>query len=192
MIRVNQAGEQGAVVISQGQQYMLPRDAAIEEILSQERDHLRDFTRVARERRIRPTVMTPVWHVAGYGLGMVSAALGRATAMVVHEAVEDVIADHYNEQLRVIHEMAREITRDEMEKDIDNGKDEQDALRESFEKQKVFEKELRTLIAKCRDEEMHHKEIAVENDSQRAPMYNVLYHGISTGCKTAIWISKRF
>lgn len=187
MIRVNQAGEQGAVIIAKGQKFILGNDPTVDEILSQEKEHMRDFTIMARERRVRPTIVSPVWHVLGFGLGMVSASLGRNVAMVVHEAVEDVISDHYNEQLRTIHEIAKEMSIQDLK---ERGLDYTDEA-QLLENQRLFEKQLRALIMKCRDEEIHHKELAVENNSRDAPFYDILYNAISMGCKSAVWISKR-
>lgn len=105
MIRVDHAGEFGAVTICNGQRMVMNNDPVIEEILSQEIDHFNRFDALISDRRVRPTVMRPIWHVAGTMLGVATAMMGREAAMACHHAVEAVISDHYNEQLREIYDL---------------------------------------------------------------------------------------
>jgi ubiquinone biosynthesis monooxygenase Coq7 len=101
MIRVDQAGEYGAARIYAGQLAVLGRNAdaeAIRRMAEKERDHLADFDRMMIARRVRPTALAPVWHVAGFALGAATALMGPKAAMACTEAVEDVIVEHYARQ----------------------------------------------------------------------------------------------
>ena len=101
MIRVDHAGEYGARRIYDGQLAVLgdtPAGRAVREMADQEQRHLDRFNALVVERRVRPTALSPVWHVAGYALGVGSALLGEKAAMACTEAIESVIDDHYAEQ----------------------------------------------------------------------------------------------
>lgn len=101
MIRVDHAGEYGAARIYAGQLAVLgrtPSAAIIAEMAAQEQEHLASFDKLIIERRVRPTLLTPVWHVAGFALGAASALLGERAAMACTVAVEEVISDHYADQ----------------------------------------------------------------------------------------------
>lgn len=101
MIRVDHAGEYGARRIYEGQLAVLRGTAAEPEIrrmAAQEQQHLDAFDKLVVERRVRPTALSPVWHVAGYALGAASALLGPKAAMACTEAVEEVIDAHYQRQ----------------------------------------------------------------------------------------------
>ena len=102
MIRVDHAGEYGARRIYDGQLAVLGRCAVgetIREMARQEARHLDAFDDLVARRRVRPTVLSPVWHVAGYALGVGSALLGEKAAMACTEAVESVIDEHYGDQI---------------------------------------------------------------------------------------------
>jgi 3-demethoxyubiquinol 3-hydroxylase len=101
MIRVDQAGEYGATRIYAGQMAVLRRGrgaGAIREMAEQEQRHLAQFDRLAGERRVRPTALSPLWHVAGYALGAATALLGERAAMACTVAIEEVIDGHYARQ----------------------------------------------------------------------------------------------
>ncbi len=101
IIRVDQAGEYGAKRIYQGQLAVLGASTAgpiLEEMLAQEEKHLATFNAIMAERRVRPTALGPVWHVAGFALGAATALLGKEAAMACTAAVEEVIGEHYGEQ----------------------------------------------------------------------------------------------
>jgi len=70
----------------------------IREMADQERRHLERFEKLVRERRVRPTALTPLWHVVGYAMGAASALLGERAAMACTVAVEEVIDEHYRSQ----------------------------------------------------------------------------------------------
>jgi ubiquinone biosynthesis monooxygenase Coq7 len=101
MIRVDQAGEFGATRIYAGQMAVLRRSraaGAIREMAEQEQRHLAQFDRLLCQRRVRPTALSPVWHIAGYALGAATALLGERAAMACTVAVEEVIDGHYARQ----------------------------------------------------------------------------------------------
>jgi ubiquinone biosynthesis monooxygenase Coq7 len=101
MIRVDQAGEYGATRIYAGQLAVLRRGraaGAIREMAEQEQRHLAQFDRLLCERRVRPTALSPLWHIAGYALGATTALLGERAAMACTVAVEEVIDGHYARQ----------------------------------------------------------------------------------------------
>ncbi|MDQ3075211.1 MAG: demethoxyubiquinone hydroxylase family protein [Pseudomonadota bacterium] len=103
MLRVNQAGEYGATRIYAGQLAVLRKDStashAIAGMARQEQRHLDRFNALMAKRRVRPTVLQPVWDVAGFALGAATALLGEKAAMACTDAVETEIDLHYGEQL---------------------------------------------------------------------------------------------
>jgi ubiquinone biosynthesis monooxygenase Coq7 len=101
MIRVDHAGEYGATRIYAGQLAVLGRGNAapvLKHMLAQEQAHLAAFNDLIARRRVRPTALLPLWHVAGYALGVATAALGTRAAMACTVAVEEAIDDHYASQ----------------------------------------------------------------------------------------------
>jgi ubiquinone biosynthesis monooxygenase Coq7 len=101
IIRVDHAGEYGAKRIYEGQLAMLqgkPEAAVVRRMYEQELVHLREFERLIVERRARPSLLHPVWHVAGFALGAATAWLGPKAAMACTVAVEEVIDQHYRHQ----------------------------------------------------------------------------------------------
>ncbi|KAG8240339.1 hypothetical protein J437_LFUL000814 [Ladona fulva] len=163
MIRVNHAGELGADRIYAGQMAVLGKTSSgplIQHMWDQEKAHRATFERIIHERRVRPTVMVPIWNVAGFVLGAGTALLGPKAAMACTVAVETVIVEHYNDQLR---KLAAEPNPDT-------------ALME--------------VISKFRDEEQEHHDTGLEEGAEQAPLYDVLTDVIKLGCKVAISISK--
>lgn len=102
MIRVNQAGEYGAARIYAGQLAVMGRRSRmaseIAHMAAQEQRHLDGFDRLMTQRRVRPTVFSPLWHIAGYALGAATALIGPKAAMAATVAVETVIDEHYGAQ----------------------------------------------------------------------------------------------
>ncbi|WP_394805430.1 demethoxyubiquinone hydroxylase family protein [Kordiimonas aestuarii] len=167
MIRVDHAGEFGAVRIYAGQRAILgdnhPRAGLFKHMYEQEEVHLARFNKLINERGVRPTLMAPFWHVAGFALGATTAFLGEKAAMACTAAVEEVIDGHYQEQrdkLSARQEHARDI-------------------------------ELEETIEKFQAEEVEHLEIAKAHGAEDATGYPVLSGLIKAGCRAAIWISKR-
>jgi ubiquinone biosynthesis monooxygenase Coq7 len=160
-LRVNQAGELGAVRIYQGQRAVLGRGRhgpVLARMAEQEQHHLDTFSRLIGERRVRPTLLAPLWHVAGFALGAGTALLGEKAAMACTVAVEDAIDAHYAAQA--------------------------DQLGED-------EAELKATIEQFRQEELEHRDIGLANDAEQAVGYPVLATAIKTGCRLAIWLSER-
>jgi 3-demethoxyubiquinol 3-hydroxylase len=102
MIRVDHAGEYGATRIYAGQLAVLGRGRkgdVLRQMQAQEKDHLRTFEALIADRRVRPTALLPLWHVAGFALGAMTAALGEKAAMACTVAVEEAIDAHYAGQI---------------------------------------------------------------------------------------------
>ncbi len=105
MIRVDQAGEYGATRIYAGQLAVLgqgPKGDLIRHMQAQEQQHLRTFNDMIADRRVRPTALLPFWHIAGFALGAVTAAMGEKAAMACTVAVEEAIDEHYSAQLETL------------------------------------------------------------------------------------------
>ncbi len=161
MIRVDHAGEYGAVRIYAGQRAVLRHGAAsraIDDMADKEREHLARFDRLVAERRVRPTALMPLWHVAGFALGAASAMMGARAAMACTAAIEDVIEEHYADQAAKL------------------GDDEAD---------------LRETIEAYRADEIAHRAEALAHDAEQAPGYQLLTGAIKTGSRLAIWLSSR-
>lgn len=103
MIRVNQAGEYGATRIYQGQIDAIGNDhnqlKDIQHMMDQEKEHLKEFNKYIVNNNLSPTSLQPIWHIAGYAMGYISGKLGINYAHACTEAVEEVIDDHYKEQI---------------------------------------------------------------------------------------------
>jgi len=161
MIRVDHAGEYGAVRIYEGQLAVLGKSAAagvIRDMAEQECRHLERFEKLVRERRVRPTALSPIWHVAGYALGAASALLGERAAMACTVAVEEVIDEHYRGQAESLGE-------------------DQAALRSTIEE--------------FRADELAHRDIGLAHDARTAPAHDLLTATVKLGSRIAIWLSTR-
>jgi ubiquinone biosynthesis monooxygenase Coq7 len=162
ILRVDQAGEYGAVRIYQGQRAVLGDKAAcgptLRHMEEQERRHLAVFNELVGQRRIRPTLLQPLWHVAGFALGAGTALLGEKAAMACTVAVEEVIDDHYARQ-------AAELGPEEAA--------------------------LKRTVEEFRGEEVEHRDIALANGAQQAPAYPLLTAAVKAGSRLAIWLSER-
>ena len=104
-VRVDHAGEYGAVRILEGQLAVLgrsPSAPALRGMAEKEREHLARFETLIGERRARPTALLPVWHVAGYALGAATALMGEGAAMACTAAIEEVIDGHYAGQAEAL------------------------------------------------------------------------------------------
>jgi 3-demethoxyubiquinol 3-hydroxylase len=162
IIRVDQAGEYGAVRIYEGQLAVLggtESGRSIERMAASERKHLETFDCLMVSRRVRPTVLQPLWHVAGYALGAMTAALGPKAAMACTEAVEEVIDEHYARQVAQL------------------GDDEAD---------------LRDICERYRQEEVEHGETAVRLGARETIVYRPLTEMVKAGSRAAIWLAERF
>ena len=166
MIRVDHAGEFGAVRIYAGQAAVLgdkhPKAGLIRHMAEQEAVHLERFNKLINDRGVRPTALAPVWHAAGFALGAATTFLGPKAAMACTQAVEDVIDRHYEEQLETLKAQAPETESDLIE-----------------------------TIETFQAEEVEHKRIAEEHGAEEAAGYPLLSGVIKAGCHAAIWLAKR-
>lgn len=162
MIRVNQAGEYGAVRIYAGQLAVMgdrtPAARKVAAMAAQEDVHCAFFDRMMVDRGVRPTLFQPLWHVAGFALGAVTAAIGPEAAMACTAAVETEIDLHYKQQL--------------------------DELGDS-------DPELSDAVARFREEELEHRDTALASGAELAPAYPVMSALIRLGCRAAIAVAKR-
>jgi ubiquinone biosynthesis monooxygenase Coq7 len=167
MLRVDHAGEYGAVAIYRGQRAVFERARRtrgvareLKEMERQEQGHLDAFDALLLERRVRPTLLAPAWNVAGFALGVATALLGPRAAHACTEAVETVIESHYADQVA-------ELERAEAET------------------------ELRATFAAFRADELAHKDAAIAAGAKQAPGYPVLSALIRFGCRAAIKLSEK-
>lgn len=164
MIRVDHAGEYGAVRIYKGQIDALKNHTQsdklkdIEHMAEQELVHLETFEKILVEKQVRPTALLPIWHMAGYALGYVTAKMSPETAMACTEAIEEVIDEHYADQLE----------------EIDDS-----------------EKNLKKTITKFREEEIEHRDLSREKGAEQAIAYPFVKTGIRGISKIAIWLSEK-
>ena len=165
MIRVDHAGEYGAVQIYEGQLAVLKRrkgaEASVETIshmAAQEQRHLKAFDRLVNERKVRPTALEPVWRIAGFALGAATAALGEKAAFACTAAVEEVIDEHYAAQIAAL-------------------EDKDPALKSTVED--------------FRADEAAHRDEALKQGAEQAPGYKLLSETIKAGCRLAIKLSER-
>ena len=116
MLRVDQAGEYGATRIYAGQLAVLRRSSPaahlVTHMAAQEDAHLARFNQLMGERRVRPTLLQPLWHVGGFALGAVTALISESAAMACTDAVETEIDKHYSEQLEHLGEEDPELAAD--------------------------------------------------------------------------------
>ena len=164
-IRVDHAGERGAVKIYEGQLLALNTivknenlKKTIEDMKEHEIEHCKFFENEIKKRNIQPTKFLPLWDLLGVGLGFGSTLLGKKAAMLCTASVEEVIDKHYLDQINQL------------------GPD---------------EKELKKKIIKFRQDELDHKDIAYEEGASKKGVYSIMDKIIKTGSKIAIRISEK-
>ena len=164
-IRVDHAGERGAVKIYEGQLLALNTivkddnlKRTIEEMKVHEVEHCQFFESEILRRNIKPTKFLPLWDLLGVGLGFGSTLLVKKASMLCTDSVEEVIDKHYLDQINQL------------------GPD---------------EKELKKKITKFREDELHHKDIAYEKGASKEGIYSLMDKIIKTGSKIAIRISEK-
>ena len=164
-IRVDHAGERGAIKIYEGQLLALNTivkdenlKKIIEEMKVHEEEHCNFFENEIKKRNIKPTKLLPFWDLLGIGLGFGSTILGKKAAMLCTASVEEVIDSHYQNQINQL-----------------NSK----------------EKKLREKIIKFREDELKHKDIAYEKGATKNGIYSILDKIIKTGSKIAINVSEK-
>ncbi len=164
-IRVDHAGERGAIKIYEGQllalKTLMKNDELkkkIEEMKIHEQEHADFFDNEIKKRNIKPTKFLPLWDLLGVSLGFGSTILGNKAAMLCTASVEEVIDEHYENQINKL------------------GDD---------------ELELKNKIIKFREDELHHKDIAYENGATKEGPYSLLDKIIKTSSRIAITISEK-
>jgi len=164
-IRVDHAGERGAIKIYEGQLLALQTfkqdedlKKQIEEMKEHEKEHCNYFENEIKKRNIKATKLLPLWDLLGVGLGFGSTILGKKATMLCTASVEEVIQEHYANQI------------DQLGSD---------------------EKKLKDKIIKFRQDEIHHKDIAYEEGATKEGPYSILDKIIKTGSKIAINISEK-
>ena len=164
-IRVDHAGERGAIKIYEGQLLALNtvcKDEKLKETIKKmklhEKEHLDFFEKEIKKRNINPTKFLPLWDLLGIGLGFGSTLLGKKAAMLCTASVEEVIDEHYQNQINQINN---------------------------------DEKKLKEKIIKFREDELNHKDIAYEEGATKKGIYSVLDKVIKIGSKVAISISEK-
>ena len=165
MIRVDHAGEYGAVRIYEGQLAVLKRRKGvaasvetIEHMAEQEQRHLTTFDKLVNERRVRPTALEPVWRIAGFALGAATAAMGEKAAFACTAAVEEAIDEHYAAQIAALEDK---------------------------------DPALKSMVTEFRADEAAHRNTALEHGAEQAPGYKLLSEAIKAGCRVAIKLSEK-
>tara|TARA_Y100000590_G_scaffold436842_1_gene557886 strand:+ start:191 stop:724 length:534 start_codon:yes stop_codon:yes gene_type:complete len=165
IIRVDHAGERGAIKIYEGQLLALKtikQDESlknkIEEMKEHEKEHLEYFENEIKKRKIKPTSLIPLWDIMGVTLGFGTALLGKKAAMLCTASVEEVIEDHYKNQLK-------KIGNDEMT--------------------------LKAKIEKFMGDETNHKNIAYDSGATNKGVYSLMDKIIRTGSRIAITLSEK-
>ena len=164
-IRVDHAGERGAIKIYEGQLLALKTVVKndelknkIEEMQIHEKEHCDYFENEIKKRNIEPTKFLPLWDLLGVGLGFGSTIIGKKAAMLCTASVEEVIDQHYKDQTYKL------------------GED---------------EKDLKKKIMKFRDDELHHKDIAYDHGATKKGLFGLLDKVIKTSSRIAITISEK-
>ena len=164
-IRVDHAGERGAIKIYEGQLLALNTivkndelKEKIKEMQIHEREHADYFEKEIKKRNIKPTKFLPLWDLLGIGLGFGSTLIGKKATMLCTASVEEVIDEHYQNQINQL---------------------------------KNDEKKLKSKIVKFRDDELHHKDIAYREGATKEGLYSIMDKIIKTGSKIAINISEK-
>ena len=164
-IRVDHAGERGAIKIYEGQLLALNlfiKDDKLKEMIQEmkdhEKEHLEFFDNEIKKRKIKPTKFLPLWDLLGVGLGFGSAMMGKKATMLCTASVEEVIDGHYQNQINQI---------------------------------QSDEKDLKEKIKKFREDELDHKDIAYENGANKDGVYYFFDKIIKTGSKIAISLSEK-
>ena len=165
IIRVDHAGERGAIKIYEGQLLALNTfkkndklKKLIEDMKEHEKEHFEYFDRQIQKRNIKPTIFLPIWDLLGVTLGFGTTMMGEKAAMLCTASVEEVIDEHYKKQLNTI------------------GDD---------------EKDLKKSISKFRDDEIDHKNIAYDKGATKDGLYFILDKIIQTTSKAAIKVSEK-
>ena len=164
-IRVDHAGERGAIKIYEGQLLALNTvvkndelKKKIQQMQVHEREHCEYFENEIKKRNIKPTKFLPLWDLLGVGLGFGSTLMGKEASMLCTASVEEVIDEHYQNQIN------------QLEND---------------------ETDLKSKVIKFRNDEIHHKDIAYKEGATKKGFYSIMDKIIKTGSRIAIGISEK-
>ena len=168
IIRVDHAGERGAIKIYDGQLLALQLlkanpelEKKVAEMKEHEKEHLKYFEQQRVERKVRPTLLLPLWDMLGVSLGFVTGIMGKKATMLCTASVEEVIDKHYQSQIQYL---------------------------ETEEKE---EKDLLKKIKKFRQDELEHRDIAYEEGATKEGPFFFLDAIIKTGSRIAIEVAKK-
>lgn len=192
VIRVDQAGELGADYIYFGQYTVLSNKyphlkPVLQHMWDQEIHHHNTFNKLQTERRVRPSLLTPLWKAGAFGIGVSTALLSKEAAMACTVAVETVIGGHYNQQLRVLMNQYNDIP--VYDKDTGEALDLDKLGRDIATSAEL--RDLKSLISQFRDDELEHLDTAIEHDAEKAVPYLLLTELIKLVCRGAIWTAER-
>ncbi|KAG2734293.1 hypothetical protein G9P44_002299 [Scheffersomyces stipitis] len=191
VIRVDQAGELGANYIYMGQYMVLASKyphlrPVLKHMWEQEIHHHDTFNKLQTERRVRPSLLTPLWKIGAIGMGAGTALISKEAAMACTVAVETVIGGHYNEQLRVLMNQYNVPVYDKSTGEQLSG----DEINTDIEISPEISS-LKDTISEFRDEELEHLDTAIQHDAKKAVPYMLLTEGIKMVCRGAIWTAER-
>ena len=163
ILRVNHAGEHGAVAIYGAQLSRAPQHqnalvSWLKETLAHEERHRDTFLAAMPKRGAKPCRAMAVWSVGGALLGKSTALLGQTGIMVCTAAVERTVHKHLEEQISYLSEL---------------------------------DGELAEIIRKIRSEEDEHLEYAEKHHNQKSPFAQLLSLGVAFATEILIWISTR-
>ena len=173
LIRVDHAGELGANYIYSGQMYStvkfgnkLKQDEIdlVQHMWDQEKHHLNVFNKLVKDFNVKPTSLSPLWVTAAWVMGASTTYLGKESAMACTEAVETVIGEHYDDQIREL---------------------------KKFEHLHPDLMKLRQICEEFRDDELEHLDTAVDHGAQQAPAHALLSSVIGCACKFGVWAAER-
>lgn len=163
ILRVNQAGEYGAVRIYEGQRWVIGQnDPLLKKMYLQEKKHLKIFNQLMIQNEVSPTVFQPFWHMGGFFLGVCTALMGRRSAHACTIAVESVIDQHYANQLK------------------------------DLEKKDEIPQTLIRTIEECHKEELEHLHEAQKEGGNESLLYPLIYKGVRFVTKLSIFLSQRY
>ncbi|WWC59221.1 uncharacterized protein I303_101771 [Kwoniella dejecticola CBS 10117] len=173
IIRVDQAGELGANWIYRGQKWAMDlkgdkeTSKQVEEMWDNERHHLTILSHLQTQHRARPTMLYPLWQAMAFGLGAGTGLMSKEAAMACTEAVETVIGEHYDDQLKALQPLLQS------------------------ESPHPSIPLMADILKEFRDDELEHLDTAVEEGAQKAPGHSLLSAIIGAGCKVAIKVCEK-
>lgn len=190
LIRVDQAGELGANLIYNGQYLVLATKhphlkPVLQHMWDQEVHHQQTFNDLQVTRRCRPLLLTPLWKVGALAMGAGTALLSKEAAMACTVAVETVIGNHYNQQLRVL--------MNQFDIPVYDKETGEPIAVESLGQYKVSPEiqEFMRIVSEFRDEELEHLDTAIEHDAEKAVPYLLLTEFIKLVVRVAVFTAER-